>query len=263
MTIPIVTACDERFAPGLEALLTSVAINAPLSRVHVMDCGLTTTTRRSIARSHPRTDFISVQPIEDLPSPSVGSRATYARLCVGDLFPDAKRILYLDADTLLLSDTEYLEGVDLPHSDVLAACLEPYTPTFDAHNGVLDYQKLGLLGGSPYFNAGVLLVDVARWNRANVKERAVEYLRRQDVRITLYDQEALNVVLVSRWHSLPPEWNVSKYWVVGGPDGWRHAIDRARIVHFLSAEKPWLDPTKVEPLLLEKFRQYSRSPRGS
>lgn len=198
--------------------------------------------------------------IANLPDPSVGSRATYARLFIGDIFSDHERVLYLDADTLLLSDTSFLEAISLPDSCHIAACREPYTPTFDSHNGVLDYRQLGLPGASPYFNAGVLLIDVARWNEANVKGRALEYLRRKDVRITLFDQEALNVVLASRWHCLPREWNVSKYWVSAGPDAWRDLVRRAKIVHFLSAEKPWVDPTKIEPLLLEKFLQYSRQP---
>ena len=258
MTISIVTACDERFAPGLAALLSSIAAYAPNSGVHVLDCGVSDSTRNWLEELFVRARFIKLDVGRDLPSPSVGSHATYARIFIGDFF-DGDRVLYLDADTLLLSTIDALEAIHLPDNCVVAACREPYTPTFASHNGILDHQVLGLSGTTPYFNAGVLLIDVARWRAARVKERALDYLRRHDVRITLYDQEALNVVLASRWHELDPVWNVSKYWATQGSAVWRHMMAAARIVHFLSPEKPWIEPTKVEPLLMQKYHEFTRS----
>lgn len=257
MPLLIVTASDERFVPGLRALLASIRKHSPQSPVCVLDCGIADATRRLLRRTFGRAEFIPIFESTELPNPSVGSRATYARLRVGELFPSANRILYLDADTLLLSATGYLEALALPKECAVAACLEPYTPTFESHNGVLDHATLGWPGLTPYFNAGVLLIDVTRWNSLNIKARATEYLRRQDVRITLFDQEALNVSLASHWYALPQEWNVSKYWTVEGPKRWSKILAGARIVHFLSAEKPWIDPARVDPLLLAMFNEYA------
>jgi lipopolysaccharide biosynthesis glycosyltransferase len=259
----IVTASDEHFVPGLRALLASIRKHSPQSPVCVLDCGIADATRHSLRRAFDGTEFIPIPESPELPNPSVGSRASYARLRVGELFSSADRVLYLDADTLLLSAIDYLDELVLPGECAIAACLEPYTPTFGSHNGVLDHETLGRSGATPYFNAGVLLIDVARWNALNVRKRATEYLCRQDVRITLFDQEALNVSLASYWHALPPEWNVSKYWVIEGPSRWCEIVARAKIVHFLSAEKPWADPTGVDPLLLALFNQYADLARGS
>jgi lipopolysaccharide biosynthesis glycosyltransferase len=36
-------------------------------------------------------------------------------------------------------------------------------------------------------------------------------------------------------------------------------LDNARIIHFLSAEKPWSTPEAVHPWLLEKYERFAWS----
>lgn len=253
----IVTACDQAFLPGLNALLNSIDRHEPDRIVHLLDCGIAHGDRVGLSRHFPNLRILTVDTPAGLPAPSVGSHATYARLLIGDLFPQHERMLYLDADVVLMSNLRPLDDLELAPAHIAAACIEPYTPTFASDKGVADFGPLGFVGDEPYFNAGVLLIDIARWNRARVGEKSLSYLKRDDLRIASFDQEALNVVLAGNWHRLNPEWNVSRYWMREARRIDRPNILRdARIVHFLSGEKPWSSPDAVHPWLLARYREY-------
>jgi len=256
--VEIVTACDQTFLPGLNALLNSVARHEPSRTVHLLDCGITDRDSAELSRRFPNLRILTVDPPTALPAPGVGSHATYARLFIGDLFRNHKRMLYLDADVVVTSSLQALDRLKLEPSHIVAACLEPYTPMFCSEMGVADFEALGFHGNEPYFNAGVLLVDIDRWNRAGVKQEAISYLKRDDLRFALFDQEALNVGLAGHWHRLDPEWNVSRYWLrearrIDRPD----ILRDARIVHFLSREKPWSSPDAVHPWLRAHYQEYA------
>lgn len=253
----IVTACDQAFLPGLNALLNSIDRHEPNRIVHLLDCGIADEDRAGLSRHFPNLRILTVDTPAGLPAPSVGSYATYARLLVGDLFPQHERMLYLDADVVLMSDLQPLDGLELAPAHVAAACIEPYSPNFGSEKGVSDFEFLGFVGDEPYFNAGVLLIDIARWNRADVGKKSLSYLQRDDLRIVSFDQEALNVVLAGHWRGLDPEWNVSRYWMREARRIDRPNILRdARIVHFLSEEKPWSSPDAVHPWLLARYREH-------
>lgn len=259
LLIPVVTACDQAFLPGLRALLCSINRHSPERKIYVLDCGIAEIDKEELLRLYSSLEFRIAPHIPGLPMPTtVGSYAAYARLLIGKIFVDQDRVIYLDADTVIISDLPELDVLTLAPNEIIAACIEPYTPTFDSHNGVLDHQKLGLDGSIPYFNDGVMLIDVQKWNKSRVMDRATNYLKRSDIRITHFDQEALNVVLVGYWKTLDPKWNVSRYWVHAERRTIQPKIlEEARIVHFLSPEKPWLDPTGVDSWLLKKFQEYS------
>jgi len=255
---PVVTACDQSFVPGLGALLRSLQEDNPERPVYVFDSGICPSTRDALEAQFPMLRWKVPVALLNLPSPSVGSQATYARLCIGEEFLDFPRILYLDADTVVTRSLAPLDQVSLGADQIIGACVEPYTPTFSSPNGVRDFSALGFRGHEPYFNAGVMLVHPERWREARITDLAMAYLQRKDIHITLFDQEALNVTLVGRWLALPHEWNVSRYWLkeerrMAHPD----ILRSARIVHFLSEAKPWSAPHAVHPWLLARYRQFA------
>lgn len=255
---PVVTASDQNVLPGLYALLASLQHFCPNRSVHVLDCGIELEARQRIYQRFPNLNWISLPSDLTLPFPSVASYATYARFQIGDIFAAQARVLYLDADIVLASNINEIDDIALGPSDIVAGCLEPYTPTFASQNGVHDFHRLGFDGGEPYFNAGVLLIRPRAWQEAGIAERAAAYLRRKDVRITLFDQEALNIALAGRWRELAPEWNVSRFWMKPERRDKRPSIlDEAKLVHFLSQAKPWSAPQDVHPWLLACYRRFA------
>jgi lipopolysaccharide biosynthesis glycosyltransferase len=96
---------------------------------------------------------------------------------------------------------------------------------------------LGLAGNQPYFNAGVMLIDMANWRANAIAERALQHLRRYGKRVFFRDQEALNAVIGSNWDPLEDRWNVSanpfhaKQQHLGN--------HKPAIIHFAGRIKPW------------------------
>jgi lipopolysaccharide biosynthesis glycosyltransferase len=161
-----------------------------------------------------------------------GSWATYHRLAVPQVL-DVERFLYVDADTLCDVDVSGLNTLDLGK---MAAGLVPEAPLA----GAADRFVAGQLGNSysePYFNAGVILVNVMEWRRQRVTERAMEYIATH--RPPFHDQSALNVVLHGSAIILDDRFNtianMRKHWPsLTHPNGKTN-----KLVHFLDYPKPW------------------------
>jgi len=106
--------------------------------------------------------------------------------------------------------------------------------------GAVDRFVAGQLGNSPvepYFNSGVILVNVLEWRRQRVTERAMEYIAKQ--RPPFHDQSALNVVLHGSAVPLDERFNclanMRKHW----PALRQHCGQTSRLIHFLDYPKPW------------------------
>ena len=135
---------------------------------------------------------------------SVNSRgfalSTLARLFVGRVLPeDVHRVLYLDCDTLPLEDLSALEQFDLKGCP-LAMAQEPTA----RHS---RKRELGLAPEQPYFNAGVLLIDLDRWRAEGTEKTVLDYYREKGGALLAPDQDALNGALAGHICPLPPRYN--------------------------------------------------------
>ena len=86
-----------------------------------------------------------------------------------------------------------------------------------------------------YFNSGVLYIDVAKWNRAAIGRRALDFIRRNPSLCIWPDEDALNAVLDGEVAELSPLWNMRAR-------AWFHRRVRAAaepvIVHYDGPNKP-------------------------
>ena len=161
-----------------------------------------------------------------------GSWATYYRLAVPQIL-DVERFLYVDADTLCAVDVSGLNTLDM---GTAPAGLVPEAQLAGAADRVVAVQ-LGNSPVEPYFNAGIILVNVAEWRRQRVTERAMEYIAMHNP--SFHDQSALNVVLHGNVISLDEHFNcitnMRKHWPalrqIPGQTG--------RLFHFVDYPKPW------------------------
>jgi lipopolysaccharide biosynthesis glycosyltransferase len=167
---------------------------------------------------------------------------TYYKLFIGELLPQSlRKIIYLDSDVVVRGRLDELSNFCHGHSIVGAV-----TDSFVETNPQIK-SKLGLDSDEPYFNAGVLLIDLNLWRQARVGPKAVAFAYSHADRTSFADQCALNWVLRSRWIKLPEIWNLqTSSMVVGSRYGFmeysRAAKERgmaARIIHFSGDSKPW------------------------
>ncbi|HEV2361539.1 MAG TPA: glycosyltransferase family 8 protein [Acidimicrobiales bacterium] len=258
-TSPLVAvAADSAYAIPLHACVSSIVEHCRGVDLYVLDCGLSAEDRRTLRETVGAAGTVSfvgvpIRELADLPEATCGSVATYARLFI-DATECSGRILYLDADTIVLSSVLPLYQVELSGA-VSGAVREMYTPVVSADNGVAAWRDLSFNADDPYFNAGVMLVDLDEWRRRSVRARCLDYLRTTGPLVRLFDQEALNVVLHGAWIELPQIWNVTRYWYRNSRRVGDHAniLEEARIIHFISEEKPWLGSDVVPGVLSNKF----------
>ena len=127
------------------------------------------------------------------------SFSAYSRLFLPDLVgAEFDRIVYLDGDTLVVSSLWPLCELDLSG--------KPFGIGYDCVCN--RYKKLiGLKADAPYFNSGVLLMDVAEWRRRRCTERIFEYMRNVRHDFMFGDQDYFATVLADDAAVLPPEYN--------------------------------------------------------
>ena len=243
--IAILMAIDEPYAGPLCVTVTSLLDHLRPGvgvALHVMASGLGAETRRRITGAFDGRVSIEWLPLDAAKLRSlhgyghVASPAANFRLLAGSsLPPELSKVIYLDADLLVQDD--------------LAALWER---SFDG-NVVLAVQDAYVQRGrngralEPYFNSGLMVIDLAAWRAAEVEAACLAAARRLQHTTRWLDQDALNASLMGRWGALPPRWN-KQYWLDALPD-WRcspysadefeEARRRPAIIHFCSETKPW------------------------
>lgn len=147
-------------------------------------------------------DFVYVgdNEIAGLPTKGFTRKATWYRIFLPELLPTVDRLLYLDADLLVTDDLSPLWELDL-RDRYLGAVTNVIEPEYADRPAAL-----GLTPDS-YFNAGVLLLNLAAMRRDGCTEALRRFGVDEAPRLLWRDQDALNVVLGSRRLPLRPRWN--------------------------------------------------------
>ena len=161
---------------------------------------------------------------------------TYTRLWVNEFFPaNTDRVLYLDADIVVVGSIAPLWTTDLGGALMGAV---------DIPGSTQGVTLLGMRAEDGYFNAGVLIIDLAQWRATRAEEIVIDYIRENPDRV-LYDQDALNACFYGCTKRLDYKWNVIRPFYrepLVLPLG-RHEIEEirreARIIHFNGGSKPW------------------------
>ena len=204
-------ASDESYAMQLAVALKS-AVDANRSgeplNVYVLHDHFSSNIRQRVINSLPEgsavihwvsVDLTSFKGFSTLPHIS---KMTFARFMIPSIFgEDVQRVLYLDADVLVLDDLGPLWSTDLKGAvrAVLDRILDP-----QIKNRAPGLEKFPRV--RDYFNAGVLLIDLDRWRKERISEGALQYLIRHPDS-PLADQDALNVVCDGHWTELGLSWN--------------------------------------------------------
>lgn len=262
--LPLFVVTDDAYCfPACVALTSAARTMAPNScTAHLVCVDVGFEGRRMIERMaglNPNLDVrvarFSASRLKGLPSFADEriSAAGYVRLFLDELEASCEtRLLYLDADTLVMCDPSQLARLDLEGAPV-GAVRDPYVWN-TAHVG--RYISLAPTSEQramfPYFNSGVMLIDVHEWTAREVGAKCLSLLTECGDFFEYGDQDALNIVLADQWRAMPVKWNV-----FSSPDHrglselWPQALyERARqdpgIVHYTGPAKPWIEGSAAE-----------------
>ena len=170
------------------------------------------------------------------------SPAANFRLVAGSSLPvDISKVIYLDADLLIQRDIFELWEQDM-HGKIVLAVQDSYIQKFPAR-----YLPAQAGGERPYFNSGVMVIDLEAWRAAGIEQCCLEAAMRLPRSTKWLDQDVLNACLAGRWGRLRPVWN-KQFFLDVFPD-WRcspyeeeefqEALRDPAIIHFCSRTKPW------------------------
>jgi len=248
----VVVATDEGFAmPAAVTLRSLVAVASEPLHITVLHDSIARDTMRRVVRSLPDGDY-SIEWVDAGTFELQATRgthltvATYFRLWVADVVPEAAhRVLYIDVDTVVRRDIAPLWDLDLGGRP-LAAVQSVHYPFVATRGAVNNWKVLGLDAKTPFFNAGVLLIDLGPWRAKKIAAAAFEYLRSPHLGAGA-DQEALNVATAGDWFALPSVWNqqtpilsdgFGAHLVFPTPEIEAARADPA-IIHYQTRPKPW------------------------
>jgi lipopolysaccharide biosynthesis glycosyltransferase len=268
----VLLAADEAFAMPLAVTVRSVLDNLAPDRkleIYILDGGITPATKERLLKSWPDTtpyslhwvqvdegDLAGIEPAEHW------NVVAYYRLLLPRILPlSVHRVIYLDSDIIVRTDLGKMWDCDLagnacmaiqdsfaPYVDssVALANFERARPYLCKHP-IRNFQDLGLPPETPYFNSGILLLDLSVWRELDLPTKMIECLHRNREHVRWTDQYALNVSLRGRWGLLDQRWNQGAQVFVF--PSWRFSpwnkqtLQAVRndpyIVHFTTSEKPW------------------------
>jgi lipopolysaccharide biosynthesis glycosyltransferase len=223
----ILSAADEHFAPHFATMLHSAWTHNPSAHFHLLDVGIEQNTLSKLigfARWHGiNFNVIKVETplLDGLPTTKAWSKAIYARLFIADLLPEAERVIYLDADCIVLSSLTELWDLDMGEVAVAGV----HDPFGRSHSGL-----------DKYINSGVMIMNLTAWRCGSVGARALAFI--QDFKPRAPDQTAINVICAGAGgiHYIDERWNFMLGAAWRKPTVWIEP----HIIHCTGYAKPWL-----------------------
>lgn len=258
--ITVVCGADENYAIPMAVTLYSALANLENSRtcdIYVLDGGVRPASKERLKRvisTTPATTelhwmSIDETKIQHLPTRDWISAAAYSRLLIPELLPnEKKKAIYLDSDLQVESSLSDLWTMDFDGCAVMAT--QAYgTPYVSSKRGLTDYVELGIPAEAPYFNSGVLVLNLEKWRQNGISQSVIDYRLANNEDHTV-DQGALNAVLSDDWKQLDLKWNVMSHLVnfeEWPESSFKEKVRKRRdelmqepnIYHFAGGSKPW------------------------
>lgn len=130
--------------------------------------------------------------------------AWYRILLPNVLSIDINKVLYLDADTLVIDDLEDLFALDMTDKAV-AGTLDPQAPFEE------PYVRCGYDSGKQYICSGVLLMNLDYWREHQLTEKIINWAKTNAYRLKYPDEDAINYICQDSKIVLPLRYNVMNY----------------------------------------------------
>lgn len=238
--IPIFFACDEGFVKYTMVSMKSIMENADRSRkyhIYILYMGITEATQAKVlamADEEFAIDFVDVtdkmRSIADkLPIRDYYSNTTYFRLFIPDMFPQYRKALYIDSDTIVVGNVAELYDHKLGKL-YAGVCPDRVVAQTDILG---DYvEKVLGVKRARYFNAGVMLMNCSQFRENHLLDEFLEMLHIY-LFVVAQDQDYLNLICKNQVLYMEPKWNAQVFGELACPE------EEVGLFHFNMAAKPW------------------------
>ena len=264
--IPVVFASNEHFAPFLGVCIQSMLEQVSSANIYdivVLESDLSEDSKDRLhlmakrwsnvaLRFYNPTAMLSGRKLQKNTTDHI-SMETYYRFLIADILPEYDKVLYLDCDTVILSDVADLFATELG-TYAIGAAIDPEIPGQRQDDpSLVSYMRevLHMEESDPYLQAGVLVLDLRAMNALHSVD---EWLNLAGERRYRYnDQDILNKECKGHLHLLPLSWNTVVNCnnrrlpiIERGPypilAAYLEARENPKLVHYAGFEKPWDAP---------------------
>ena len=156
------------------------------------------------------------------------SAVYYYRFFIPRLFPVFEKAVYIDSDTVLLSDVGELFDMKLGEDEVIAAMPDPKVTAIPEFRDYVD-NAVGV-PHAEYVNDGVMLMDLKKMRKMRYLTTMVGMIEKYNADLVAPDQDYANVILRGKIAHLDTVWNAEP--CVNLPKD-------TKLVHFNLFNKPW------------------------
>ena len=272
--IHVAFAVDETFLTYCSAALTSICRHLPGPeeiRFYLLHNGSISETARCeffektpcLAGKYARAEFVEMKDRLDISKQVVTSAhitaETYFRLYLHEIFPELNKILYLDADVVVMRNIKELFDIDI--SNLCLAGVEDLM----SHEFM---KRLDLPLTEKYVNGGVLLMNLDNIREINASARVEEILNSPlSQAVTFGDQDLTALIFKGRIKYIPLRWNIlarpakemaERCGIVNGIDleDMLAARSNPYILHYAGPQKPWDGASSKEYTCLGQFLRW-------
>ena len=236
--------CNSLYFPGLVLAVASVLHTSrglECAGIHILNGGLTPQQRGRLEKMvgrdsrHIRLTFHDIDDGIFLGMRRYfGNTLTYCYLLLPELLSDRDEVLYLDVDLVFGADLQEVWQIDIGSNAVVAVQ--------DSLLRTLGHDCPWLAPGSPdadkpYFNTGVMKLNLDYWRRHDVGATALKIAREEPDTYTYCDQTILNYLLQDAVYWLPERFNTQESREYPLAAECIHL--NGRNIHYISARKPW------------------------
>lgn len=128
-----------------------------------------------------------------------GSYAANMRMFFSRVLNESiSRLLYMDSDTLIVNKLDELVTIDLQDN---------YVGMIRDSVGNSHKKDIGLGDADDYYNSGVILFDVKKWENESCEQKILDHVRNRRANYPAPDQDLLNVVLHGNIKTLNLKYN--------------------------------------------------------
>lgn len=222
---------DNNYARCCASSIASFCFNNPTKNFnfHIMTNDLSTTNKKQfeqLAQLYSVNIYIyeiNIDTLAKLPTQTHLPIATYFRFILPLILDNVDKLFYIDADIICLQNADDLFNINL-NNNIIGAV--PDLPWMNKkRNKTLNLQN------HIYFNAGMLIINIDKWNNFNTFAKVLQAIQNEPQKFRYLDQDALNLILTKHIQYLDTKFNCIDI----------NNIDKKNIIllHFAAHPKPW------------------------
>ena len=237
--IPVFFAVDNGYIPFLSVALRSLIDNTSNENKYAIKILYTSVTDenkekiKKYEKENISIEFVDLNKQleeikEKLYTRNYFSNTTYYRLFIPELYPEYDKAVYIDSDTVCLSDIAELYNTDMG-DNLIAGIPDGVIQAIDIFKDYVE-RVVGVADYNNYFNAGVIVMNLKELRDYKFEEKFIYMLEKIKFEV-VQDQDYLNRLCKGRVKILDYSWN--RMPVMGKTEG------KINLIHYNLGAKPW------------------------